>query len=567
MKATRLDELLDRYIDERLTPAEKSELEAALIASARARETFWTRMHFEGVLEEAVDSQRIAQWMAAADRPAHPAVAPHAGEVGGLGGLWLRWTRLMSDHPVLTALGAAAVAVFAFFATRETKPGPVVERTSNGVAVLASTWNVRWAAAQSPLAGGAVLSPGRIKIAAGVLSIEFYNGARMTLEGPADIELVRVDEVICHAGKLRVHVPHVARTFRVLTDRLDVLDLGTEFGLNASPDAPTEVHVFDGKVAWVERGRPAATATQEELVAGQAIRMNPAGPARMAAQPDGFVSGGVLERRLQEQRQERLRAWSEASRHIGEDARVVLHFDFVRDPALPRTLRNRAARTGPALDGVIVGSDWAEGRWPGKDALEFKQPGDRVRVIVPGEFDALTYVAWLRVQAVERMFTSIFLTDGFEPGEPHWQFFAGQIRLGIGDGAARERNRFLSPRVWVGPEGVDYTTENFRFDASLDRWIQLAVVMDTPRRDVSHYVDGRRVARDEMVLAQPLRIGDAELGNWGLPATIDPQPIRNFHGTMDEFTIYRTALSPDEIRTLFEEQRPFPAAPEVARAP
>jgi hypothetical protein len=409
-----------------------------------------------------------------------------------------------------------------------------------------------------------VLPRGRIKIAAGVLGIEFYNGARMTLEGPADVELVKVDEVICHTGKLRVQVPHVARNFRVLTERLDVLDLGTEFGLEAGPDRATEVHVFDGKVAWVERGPQTTPAPKEELVAGQAIRLNPVGVARISARADEFVSGGMLEQRLAQQQETRLTAWREVSRRIGDDPRVVMHFDFARDSAAPRILRNRAARTGPSLDGVIVGAEWAEGRWPGKGAMEFRQPGDRVRVVVPGEFDALTYVTWLRVKTVERMFTSIFLTDGFEPGEPHWQFFEGKIRLGIGDAERRSPTRYVSPRVWLGPSGANYTTENFLSDAKLERWIQLAVVMDTARREVAHYIDGRQICADTMVIPQKLRIGDAELGNWGLPASTDPQPIRNLHGTMDEFTIYGAALSSDEIRALYTEGRPSPAPAQLA---
>ncbi|MEO6246539.1 MAG: FecR domain-containing protein, partial [Opitutaceae bacterium] len=387
MNESRLEALLESYIDDRLTPAEKAELEGLLLNSAAAREAFWARLGFEGVLEEAVDTERIAQWMTRTER-----AALHAGS-GEKQGLWARWTRLMSGHPMLTALGAAAILILALLPPRPVKPGPVVEPTSNGVAVLASSWNVRWDDPLTARVDGSVLPPGRIKISAGVLGIEFYNGARMTLEGPADVELVKVDEVICHAGKLRVQVPHVARNFRVLTDRLDVLDLGTEFGLEAGPDRATEVHVFDGKVAWGERGPPSATAPKEELVAGQAIRMNPAGVSRISARTDEFVSGGVLEQRLTQQQKTRFAAWQDASRRLGEDPRVVMHFDFQRDPTAPRMLRNRAARTGRSLDGVIVGAEWAEGRWTGKGAMEFRQPGDRVRVVVPGEFDALTYVA------------------------------------------------------------------------------------------------------------------------------------------------------------------------------
>ena len=70
----------------------------------------------------------------------------------------------------------------------------------------------------------------------------------------------------------------------------------------------------------------------------------------------------------------------------------MLHFDFKNRMSSDWTLRN-ATTNDSAPDGIIVGCQWTEGRWPGKRALEFRSVSDRVRLDVPGEFEALTLSA------------------------------------------------------------------------------------------------------------------------------------------------------------------------------
>jgi len=50
MKPDRLEELLQRYIDRRLTPPERVELEQELLSSPAARRVFWQQLHLEGIL-------------------------------------------------------------------------------------------------------------------------------------------------------------------------------------------------------------------------------------------------------------------------------------------------------------------------------------------------------------------------------------------------------------------------------------------------------------------------------------------------------------------------------------
>ncbi|MGD0537664.1 MAG: hypothetical protein ABSC03_08460 [Verrucomicrobiota bacterium] len=85
------------------------------------------------------------------------------------------------------------------------------------------------------------------------------------------------------------------------------------------------------------------------------------------------------------------------------------------------SLPNVAAVGSAVPDATIVGCQGTEGRWPGKQALEFRSVSDRVRFNAPGEFGALTLSAWVNVKGLDRQFNSLFMCDGFDPGKIHWQ--------------------------------------------------------------------------------------------------------------------------------------------------
>lgn len=91
------------------------------------------------------------------------------------------------------------------------------------------------------------------------------------------------------------------------------------------------------------------------------------------------------------------------------------------------------------------------------------------------------------------------------------------------------------------------------------RWMHLASVFDSENRQVSHYVGGERISREPIeddFLVDTLRIGNAELGNWGQPFREDPTfAIRNLNGRMDEIAVFKAALGDGEITGLYERSR------------
>ena len=80
----------------------------------------------------------------------------------------------------------------------------------------------------------------------GFAQIDFYSGATVILEGPAEFRLISRTEAYCTRGKLRATVPAQAQGFTIGSPKLDLIDRGTEFGLDVGEK--TQVHVFQGKV-------------------------------------------------------------------------------------------------------------------------------------------------------------------------------------------------------------------------------------------------------------------------------------------------------------------------------
>lgn len=222
---------------------------------------------------------------------------------------------------------------------------------------------------------------------------------------------------------------------------------------------------------------------------------------------------------------------------------MLVSFDFEDQDPWDRALENRAARIpGLPLRGAIIGAQWTQGRWPGKGALEFKRITDRVRLRVPGEYDALTFSAWVRVEGFERWLNSLMLTDGWETGEVHWQISnEGQLILGVSEGV----NSFSEPVI---------------VPADLGRWMHLAATVESGDAGgkITHYLDGRVVGGSASARPMPpLRIGDAEIGNWQPGVlTSNTTPIRSLNGRIDDFMILGRALSASEIAAIHQAGLP-----------
>ncbi len=89
---------------------------------------------------------------------------------------------------------------------------------------------------------------GLLDLKSGFVRLDFDNGASVTLQGPARYEISGPMETRLHYGILTARIPESAIGFTVETSAMDVVDLGTAFGVSVNADGITDVSVFEGSV-------------------------------------------------------------------------------------------------------------------------------------------------------------------------------------------------------------------------------------------------------------------------------------------------------------------------------
>jgi ferric-dicitrate binding protein FerR (iron transport regulator) len=524
-----LGELLGALRDGTISNEQMERLDRLLAADAGAREYYLEYMnlcallgHFQGTVPQGPGL------------PPRRSVKPR------------RWLLAAAAAAALLGLGLSM-----FYVARQVEPArseesKAAKAAAQVVAVLTCAVQPEWEGA-APAIGSELRTKERLRLRSGIVQLEFFSGVILVIEGPADFELRGTGRLCCREGRLRARVSPPAEGFTIDSSAVTLVDRGTEFGFRIDRTGRAEVHVFDGKVEMHDAADNTLDVDSPHLTSGNGVSIDPGGAFhKIDADPTAFVSAAKLKQQWHEELQRRHQRWLTHSQKLRADSRLLLYYTFQDQQFWERTLRNRAIVHESDLNGAIIGCEWSEGRWPGKGALDFKRPSDRVRLHVPGTYESLTYLAWARVDSIDQRLNALMLTDGFDEGAPHWQLVnEGRLRLGI------------QGRRPGG--GYDYDSPAFLGLDRLGEWLQLATVYDHRSRTVTHYVDGRSVSREGLRFDIALRIGNVEIGNWGR-INDDPPPlnVRNFNGRIDEFALFREALSAEEIARLYESGKACP---------
>ena len=410
----------------------------------------------------------------------------------------------------------------------------------NSVAKLTRVVNVDWGESFSANRGSG-LEPGKLKIKSGLVQLEFFSGATMVLEGPAEIEVKSAMEVVCLSGKMHVKVPETAQGFIVDTGQMKVHDLGTEFAIDMTGNK-REVHVLDGEVEIHREGKNLKSLLKNDSVAW---REGEASLKDIETRADDFVTYRQIDQYDSGYTKKRQDQWRQHMTDLAQREDVILLYDFDVDQEWERSLDNKSTSGG--MEGGIVGASWSEGRWQGKKALEFKSINDRVRLHIPGKHKAMTMTCWVRIDSFDRWLSSLLLTDFYKKGALHWQLSdVGEMILGakfsneVGSYETSAYNVF-TPQV-ISPD-------------SLGSWMNLAMVYDPGAKEIKQYINGNLIHTGKLKVPQLIQLGNAEIGNWN-GGRGHRDAIRSFNGRMDEFIIFSSALSDSEIEKLYKKGRP-----------
>ena len=404
------------------------------------------------------------------------------------------------------------------------------ELPATGVAVLTQAVGVSWSDGMERTPGMA-LPVGALKLLTGAVLVEFYSGARVVLEGPADLELLTSGKAFLRSGKLSAHVPTQAKGFTIQTPGATVIDHGTDFGVIAGGTAPSEVHVFSGNVEVARENHSA-----KPLKQGEAVRLQESALEMIPSAPKSFLSEEELALRRAADSSKRRASWLESSRRLSGDVGTRVHFVFDDADRSNRQLLNHTLSSQDTAS--IVGSPWSEGRWAEKLGLEFRGEGDRVRMSLATPMQTVSLLAWIRVESLPHQQNVILSADSEQTGALHWHVTErGELRLEI----ARDLGRARSD--W---EAVN--SAPFVLPARFGQWVMLVTTFDGSR--IRHYGNGRLIGEGASFTPASVIVGTAEIGNWGGGTQ------RHLAGTMDEFAILSRVLTDKEILDYYEQGKP-----------
>jgi len=352
-------------------------------------------------------------------------------------------------------------------------------------------------------------------------------------------------------GKLRAHVPPAAHGFKVTTDDGRLIDLGTDFAIDVSAEH-ADIHVLDGEILWQPNSHERIS-----MKRGEALRWSKQNSISIDSSATEFVGPDDLHAKLDSARDQKRLEWERASDELRNDPRLVMLYQMGQGSASSRSIENRAfaATDSPVGEGAVVGATRTMDRWGRPtNAFDFSPTGSRIRVSVPGEFQSMSLYCWVKINSLDRSYNSLFLTDGHDLHEPHWQimndgrlFFSvkknDQWNAKLGE---KDKHIYYSPPFW---------------DSSRSgQWLMLATVYDVRSMRVTHFLNGEVLGSEDIprdYLVERVKIGNASICNWGQPERDEPRfAIRNLNGSMDEFALFSQPLSADEIRDIYETGKP-----------
>ncbi len=185
--------------------------------------------------------------------------------------------RLVQSWWRLAAVGAVVVAAvlgFLLFWQKPVASSPLPPALAQVLLIDSPSWTTA-----RHLQLGELLRRDRVQLQSGRVTLLLTKGVLLTVEGPADLELIASNQVVCHRGKIRARVPMGAEGFCIETPRGTATDpgaeMGTEMGVTVAADGGTQAGVFEGSVLVTLKQPEQDGVRTRILQLGEAVRVLP----------------------------------------------------------------------------------------------------------------------------------------------------------------------------------------------------------------------------------------------------------------------------------------------------
>jgi hypothetical protein len=441
-------------------------------------------------------------------------------------------TRSRAKGLPLLAVAAALLGVIAAVSWSNHHPEAPAPFRGETVAMLRKEVRAQFAygpRGESTPAIGSPMPEGPYELQSGIVELQSNSGVILTLEAPASFTLLDDDGMRIDAGRVAAHVPQAATGFRVEIPNGTVIDLGTDFAVEAVQGEKSEVHVFKGEVEIHLSGAKAVGANPLHLSTGEAAKIDfltgmPAGIdldeqrflRELDSEPDAYM--------------QRVMAMRPAAYYPMEPAGDGSHLRDV-------TVYRNDARI---YFGNAVESVWA----PGKVGLAFAMGGPAQQTYAvaadypQAEGDQLSVAAWVTARSRPRWGSIAKNWAGSDQwGQFHFGLYgdSGELEAHIQDSSGQEMT--VKDAVPI-PLNVWHHVAFVADDATLRLYRNGVEVSSTPYRQLK---------RDPRIRA--LAIGTKLNLRADAP---DSHDFNMWDGRLDELAIFNHALTAAEIRELYE---------------
>ncbi|MFO0791267.1 MAG: FecR domain-containing protein [Pirellulales bacterium] len=285
---TELERLVGAMCNSTITAEETAQLDSLLASDATARAFYNDYMFLHGELYSRHAALGTADGRAIAVVESVENVATAAAASRRT---WRTWFSVAAALVGVATLSSWLTSAVGNRAERSAGVAAAPAESLPAVARVTATRNCAWEGG-TEVGYGSKLKPGqRLNLTTGLVEITFDDGAVVVLEGPSVFNVESRGRGQLHDGRLAATVPERARGFEIVTSRLNVVDLGTEFGVMAESAGATEVHVFNGLVKAQLLDEAGHKVRTVELNTAQAARIEPAAAfvAPIPARDDEFV--------------------------------------------------------------------------------------------------------------------------------------------------------------------------------------------------------------------------------------------------------------------------------------
>lgn len=377
---------------------------------------------------------------------------------------------------------------------------------------------------------GTHLRQGVYELRKGFIEVEYPSGAVIVVQAPATFELVDDACVRLEDGCVAAHIPVAAIGFRIESPGATVIDMGTDFAVQAVRDQESEVHVFQGEVLVDLHGDRGKSSDPLRLVTGEATRVDFF---------TGMPSGIDLDT------QQFLRSLREADRSYADAVMALNPAVYYRmEPSgdgsqLVDSTVNKANATVHV--GRAIAPVWTVGKIGA--ALQLGGTAQQAYAATPEypqtDGDALTVAGWVYARSRPR-WASIaknWAGGNFDRGQFHFglNFDGGELEAHIVDSSGKEI---------VVKDSVPLP---------LHSWHHVAFVADG--KTLRLYRNGREIdAQPYHKLHRDPRITSLGVGTkLNLAGSAPEESDYNmWDGRLDELAIFNHALSAKDIQRLHE---------------